>query len=81
MTTKLVELGEKAHHKAIHADSLERKVAELQQVIQAQTGDIKRLTRMAEQRYEKLSKADNKEETLQVPFDGANALIPIPNAV
>ena len=60
----LMDIEARAYDKAIHADSLERKVTELQLVIQAQKSDIERLTRTAERRYEKFSKADKREEMM-----------------
>ena len=57
MAKCLMDIEARAYDKATHADSLERKVTELQEVIQAQKSDIERLTRTAERRYEKLSKA------------------------
>ena len=47
MMTNLMELEQKAYNKAIHADTLEKTVTELQQVILDQKRDIKRLPMMA----------------------------------
>ena len=74
MSNDLGTLNDEAYIKAFHAETLERKVTELQQVIQAQKHDIERLTRTAERRYEKFSKADKREEIqhdLQDVIDGS----------
>ena len=59
MASDLVELEDKAYMKALQADTLEIKVAELREVIHTQQSDIDRLTRVAER---KLSEVDKREE-------------------
>ena len=62
MTTKLTKLEDKANIKSFHADTLEKRIAELQQIIETQNGDILQLTTTAERRFKKLSEADKKAE-------------------
>ena len=62
MATHAAYLEDKLYQKRVHAETLEKEVAELQQVIQNQKRNINRFIRTAKQRYSKLSKADRKEE-------------------
>ena len=62
LTTCMAYLEDKAYQKAVHAETLEKEIAELQQVIHDQRRNIDRLTRTARRRYGKLSEVDKTEE-------------------
>ena len=62
MATRAAYLEDKLYQRTVHTETLEREVAELQQVIQDQKRNIDRYIRTAKRRYSKLSKADRKEE-------------------
>lgn len=62
MATRVAYLDDKVDQKTVHAETLEREVAELQQIIQDQKRNIDRFIRTAKRRYSKLSEADRKEE-------------------
>ena len=77
MATRVAYLEDKAYQKTLHAETLKKAVAELQQVIQDQKRNIDRLSRTARRRYGKLSEADRKEEVQHevqefVEYDGSN---------
>ena len=62
MASRAAYLEDKLYQETVHAETLEREVAELQQVILDQKRNIDRFNRTAKRRYSKLSKADRKEE-------------------